>query len=361
MKERFDAIQVLRAIAATLVVFEHALFNWASKATLPGSIPSFPHLGDYGVKLFFCISGFIIVHTAYNMPAGWESTKTFWRRRIQRIVPLYWIVTTVYLLKLLATGHGLELDQILKSYLFIPYVNAGGLVQPLLGQGWSLNYEMLFYLTFGALFFLPRRWHALTTAGLITLLAGARAFGWLENADTAGALYHWADSVILYFVAGVLACLVAKQWRAKKWPAFSQGTATLVAAVIVAAFAGFALPHYQERAYAWMPLACIAPLLICITAPAGAVSTFWQPAIYAGDASYSTYLTHGFVMGPLATLLGGLSASGSLGYYGFAWICVLLCTGAGYLVFVGVEQPLSKGRSVFRWGFGKLMNRAAAR
>jgi exopolysaccharide production protein ExoZ len=353
MKEKFDAVQVLRALAAALVVFQHGVMNWAEKAIAPGPMPSFPDMGDYGVKLFFCISGFIIVHTATAMPPGWESSKTFWRRRLRRIVPLYWIMTVVYLCKMLLSGQHVGLAEVLPSYLFIPYVNPHGLVQPILGQGWSLNYEMLFYLAFGAMFLLPRRWHAPAVAGLMTALAAARAFGWLGNARSGGALYHWADAIILYFVAGVLACLVAQQWRARRWPALSQGWAAFLGTAIVVSFAGFALPANEPLAYHWMLVACIVPLLLCITAQARPIAAIWQPAVLAGDASYSSYLTHGFLMGPLAHLLGTLSMSGSLGYYGFAWVCVLVCSGAGYVVFIGLEKPLHNGRVPFGWPSAK--------
>jgi exopolysaccharide production protein ExoZ len=353
MKERFDAVQVLRALAAALVVFEHALMNWAAKAAFAGPLPSFPGMGDYGVKLFFCISGFIIVHTGATLPPGRGSANTFLRRRIQRIVPLYWIMTSVYLVKTLVSGQSIELEHALKSYLFIPYLNAQGLVQPILGQGWSLNYEMLFYLTFGATFLLPRRWHASAVAGLMTILAAARALGWLAGADSGGALYYWADPIILYFVAGVATCLVAQHWRARQWPALSQGMAALLGAAIIVCFAWFALPANQALASLWMPVACIVPLLLCITAKPRPIGATWQPAVAAGDASYSTYLTHGFVMGPMAHLLGGLSVSGGLGYYGFAGICVLLCTGVGYLVFIGLERPLYRGGFPPGWPFGK--------
>lgn len=353
MQQRFDAVQVLRGLAAALVVFEHGLMNWAAKAVVPGKMPHFPDMGDYGVKLFFCISGFIIVHTAATLPPGWESTRQFWRRRMQRIVPLYWIMTTVYLVKMVMSGEGVGVGEVLMSFFFIPYVNPHGLVQPILGQGWSLNYEMLFYLTFGAMFFLPRRWHALAVAGLMTALAAARAFGGLTDPVSGGALYHWADAVVLYFVAGVLACLLAQHWRERQWPALSQAWAALAGVAIVVWFAGFALPANQALAHAWMPVACLVPLLLCITAQARPIGAVWQPAVLAGDASYSTYLTHGFVMGPLAHLLGGLSVSGSLGYFGFAFLCVLACNAAGYLVFVGLEKPLHKGRLPLRWPVAK--------
>lgn len=343
-KLKFDALQVLRGLAAGLVVFWHGVMNWSDKAAMPGPMPNLLAMGDFGVKLFFCISGFIIVHTASNMPAGWASAKTFWRRRIARIVPLYWVLTLAYILKITLSGLPPSIEEVTKSFAFIPYVNPHGLVQPILGQGWSLNYEMLFYLTFGALLLLPRRLHVLAVAGVMLALAGARANGWLGNGGHA--LYYWADAIILYFVAGMLVCQLAKWWRSRGFPAFSQSGAALACCVLVVGYAGFALPVGEALAVRWMPVLCITLVLLCVTAHAEPCCLAWRPLVIAGDASYSTYLIHGFVMGPLARVLGMFALPG--GYYTFACLSLIVCTLVGYLVYIGLERPLHTGRW-FKW------------
>lgn len=339
MREKFEAVQVLRALAAALVVFSHGIGNWAEKgAAKLGAMPEFPHMGEFGVKLFFCISGFIIVHTAQHLPPGTASAGTFLRKRLVRIVPLYWLVTTAYVLKMVLTGTGYSGSELLRSYAFIPYLNPQRLVQPILGQGWSLNYEMLFYVAFAALFFLPRRWHATAVAGSMTVLAGARAMGWLGDGTDPSALYHWADPVILYFVLGVCICLLATEWRKKRLPSLSQTTAALIACAIVLGYAFHALPAHEGLALAWMPVASAAPLALCVFARPEPCASWLQPFVLAGDGSYSTYLTHGFVMGPLARALGALHLP--LGHVAFALLSVVACTWAGYLVHRKLERRL---------------------
>ncbi len=98
------------------------------------------------------ISGFIMWTTTEDQNRG---PGAFWLARIVRIVPLYWMFTTAYVMAALLTPASffivkLEPAHILKSYLFIPATHPNlGLVAPVYTLGWTLNYEMFFYLLFG--------------------------------------------------------------------------------------------------------------------------------------------------------------------------------------------------------------------
>jgi exopolysaccharide production protein ExoZ len=86
---KLASVQYLRAVAALLVVAYHTNNMGLLR-------PHFTILGfgGYGVDLFFVISGFIItVTTARDTSPG-----VFFRKRLIRIVPLYWLVTFVYVL-----------------------------------------------------------------------------------------------------------------------------------------------------------------------------------------------------------------------------------------------------------------------
>jgi peptidoglycan/LPS O-acetylase OafA/YrhL len=61
-------------------------------------------------------------------------------------------------------------------------------------------------------------------------------------------------------------------------------------------------------------------------------------ALSAGDASYSTYLTHGFVIGPAARLI--IYFNIQLTVLAFSCIVILLSTGVGILIFKFFEKPL---------------------
>jgi len=90
--QRLDVLQVMRAVAAVVIVALHADVNW--EFTL------FPlralRLGG-GVDLFFVISGFVISYASRPYFAAAGGRSAFLLRRFPRIVPLYWFVLTVRL------------------------------------------------------------------------------------------------------------------------------------------------------------------------------------------------------------------------------------------------------------------------
>src|SRR5216684_2723383 len=105
-------IQYLRAIAASLVVCHHAFAPPALQSYYRHSF------GEFGVDLFFVISGYIMWTTTAR---GQRGPASFWAARIVRIVPLYWVYTTLFLAvalimpQALFTPPGLDPVFILKS------------------------------------------------------------------------------------------------------------------------------------------------------------------------------------------------------------------------------------------------------
>ena len=88
MKYRRE-IDGLRAVAVLPVILFHAGFTIFSG-------------GFVGVDVFFVISGFIMVHASARLFGKPGARAEFLRRRLVRIAPLYWLVTTAFLLLLAA-------------------------------------------------------------------------------------------------------------------------------------------------------------------------------------------------------------------------------------------------------------------
>lgn len=207
--DKYDLIQVLRFIAALAVVLCHSAF-YAQERLDPSAFRYGP--GSNGVSLFFVISGFVMILASEKLHGTADGWKHFATRRIARIVPLYWVATTIKLAVLLSAAHFVlhaEIDwgYILKSYFFIPAVNIDNQVKPLLGVGWTLLFEMFFYAVFTLclLFKLNAiRWCA-GLFGLLTLASFFKTEAWTP------ALQFYADPVVLNFLWGMLAARLIQQ------------------------------------------------------------------------------------------------------------------------------------------------------
>ena len=153
------AIQVLRALAATAVVCAHFQMDLGRLLNARDALPDLT-LGHAGVDLFFVISGFVMVYASEPMFGRAGGSWQFMTRRLIRIVPVYWLASTLYLVMALAIPvfeKSYSTASVVASYLFIPWPRLDGIMQPLVGQGWTLNYEMFFYAIFAMAVSAPRR------------------------------------------------------------------------------------------------------------------------------------------------------------------------------------------------------------
>ena len=143
---RLNGIQLLRAIAVLLVVHCHILDR---QAGLGGSLQqSFFYLQNFGaagVDIFFVISGFIITIVA-NPYAQHRQGWPFFVKRLLRVVPLYWLVSVLAaILFYRRNGSMVETEAIAKTFLFYPFIGNSPSMGPVVFQGWTLSFELLFY------------------------------------------------------------------------------------------------------------------------------------------------------------------------------------------------------------------------
>src|SRR3954463_12524943 len=191
-------IQILRFFAALAVVAFHALGAPPKGFEVPDSALTFAlSYGGRGVVLFFVISGFVIfyaTHRAKLTPAE------FLRRRVERIVPLYFAV--IFAVTMLAitlpatfgTPDWYTPRHILKSLAFIAFTDGN---MPVVYVGWSLEYEMYFYLSLAVLMALTCDvWRNIVMAFSALAIAGQ-----IPGVGTAlGHYTFFTDPMILEFV-----------------------------------------------------------------------------------------------------------------------------------------------------------------
>ena len=147
-------LQLLRAFAAINVVYLHVLIGGESYGK-PSIV--FPYVGGWGangVDIFFVISGFVMIYTHSINP---KTILNFYKSRILRIVPIYWLITGFIILIYfffpnIFRSLIIDIKSSISSFLFVSQLINNS--HPIINLGWTLEWEMLFYLIFGvALYF----------------------------------------------------------------------------------------------------------------------------------------------------------------------------------------------------------------
>lgn len=321
---KFDNIQVLRGVAALAVVMCHA---WQTNLQYTSGLSRVPHsLVEYlvsGVDLFFVISGFVILYTTQKSRL---SAKDFAIRRAQRIVPMYWLLTIVFFAVLLFMPQ-LKSAQINNWTKFLASLTftAGvfGLGNPVIYPGWTLEYEMGFYvLTTVTLLVLPKRpWPVVAIA--LTVLQMAH---WVIPPALDSLSFEFATNrIILSFLGGIVVAQLALEGR----PGIVEGGAFLIGLI-----SAIVEDPTQRAVMYGLPSALVVYLAVKSRSTWG---NRWF--VKLGDASYAIYLVHVF----LIALVGKVSRSISptLDADLLATVMLLMPIAAGLLLHQWFELPVS--------------------
>jgi exopolysaccharide production protein ExoZ len=290
---RLASVQLLRGLAAWIVVFHHFMqlfFNFECSSWLSCFVAT---RGGVGVDVFFVISGFVMVTTTH---ARDTTPWTFAAKRLARIVPAYWLWTVVVAALALGLPHGLVpyasasrgsiLESALMSMLFLPYQNPAGYgLFPLLTVGWSLNYEMLFYATFAV----SLMWRGLRQLLFVAVVLVLLSSFWPWRFPLSEFLHNKLIWEFLY--GGVLGWLQVT--RRLPLNSAAGGVAVVVGIALIASFS------QQYRAFTWG----IGSLLIVFGVLCQErFASRLRHLVRLGDLSYSKYLVHCVVLFVLVDL-----------------------------------------------------------
>ena len=321
---RYLGLQWIRIIACLMVLWFHGTLYIRSE--------HFPvyYRGAVGVDLFFVLSGFVIVVSSRRLAGLASGWKTFAKHRVLRVVPMYWLITTLnlILLAVAARAHGLPHPNgvwVLCSYLFVPYHSAALEPGPVLGVGWTLEFEMLFYALCTAVLAARRKLLPYAYVPLVLLAVGS-----VWRAHFSQEIFRFLDPVVLEFGFGMFIahrCIrkqhlpAALAWSLAfgatillfywPWPhvhGFMVATG-IPAAVLI--YATASLEHRLPRTPRWV--------LVC------------------ADATYLLYLIHVPILLEISKAAGRHHMR-----YGEAAIAigVLLSAGIAIVLRIAVEAPL---------------------
>jgi exopolysaccharide production protein ExoZ len=282
-------LHLLRALAALAVVY----FHTTSEAGLALPI----NIGAHGVDVFFVVSGFIIAFT------GVRSSQGFLRRRLIRIVPFYWTTTLVVFALALLFPHLMhttqaDFTQLVCSLLFIPRDTSYAGIMPVLILGWSLNYEIYFYLLFALALLIDKRRAPIVCMALIATLAAAVVW----SGTTEPSLRFYARPLVFEFCYGI-ACFYLLELAERhidllrEWPSF-RGVLLLLAVVALCALgleeyhAGWGLPRFIV---AGLPATLLVLSIVLLERVCG-LRAQSKAVVALGEASYILYLIHPYVV-----------------------------------------------------------------
>lgn len=140
-RERLPALDGLRGIAALMVLLTHAAFLTGLSAT-PRLDAHLYARGDFGVAIFFALSGFLLYRLLMHELAtsGRMRIGVYMARRFARVIPAYWVVLAV----LVVATRPETRDIVLHAVGGHIYVHDSMISA--FGQSWSVATELSFYL-----------------------------------------------------------------------------------------------------------------------------------------------------------------------------------------------------------------------
>lgn len=329
-------IQVLRFLAAAMVLVGHVQHE-ASELGIAGDgfTPFVPVNWGVGVDVFFVISGFIMFYMCHDLFGAEGEARRFLLRRAVRLVPTYWLFTGLMLVATLLFASQLahpDIDpaHVLASLVFLPWPNPAGATVPFLILGWTLNFEVLFYVVFALALTLPRR------AGLALVFAvfiGAALLHPLVP-ERFHALAFWTRPIILEFLMGIgLAAAFLRGWRTG-WA----GSAALVAGGVGALVLLEVVGWYPDALrFLWGGVPALAICAGLALAPERSdASAIGRWAVIGGTASYALYLSHPFTINALGLVWRKLGLGAP---WAFVAVACLVSIAVSVAVYYLVEHP----------------------
>ena len=310
-------IDILRGVSILLVLIHHFNIPYKLHDTFLGILIGGESLstliarnGNYGVTMFFVISGFLITqHTLQRSGSLAQiKLKDFYIRRLARIIPcLVLLVAMVSVLGSLGlqtfinqSPNGVEVSYAVTvlsalsfwmNLLIIKY----GWVNYALGVLWSLSVEEVFYLAFPVLCLGFGRGKGFIVF-LLAVIAYAPYFRALHFGEESGAyLYHYFSS----FDGIAIGCLTAMYAQHFKAAIYNPKVIVAVTAFLMTALYFYA-PIKEVSTWGISVFALLTALLIlCFTQDLKVkpISYTARSLVWIGQRSYEMYLFHLIVLG----------------------------------------------------------------
>jgi peptidoglycan/LPS O-acetylase OafA/YrhL len=369
----FEAGDGLRGMALLCIIVFHAAapialarggfvgkeLGW-SKAFGTGGGDFFRAL-ELWVYLFFSLSAFLLSRPYIAWIAGKRGrpdSVTFFKRRVFRIVPMFWATGIFVLIKYGRNGSSWQ--DVAHFFAFLQVYFPSNFSAPV-AHGWSIDDEWLFYLllpptAFVSAFIYSRLSDRRVALGtVLALVFGVALAGYLvRNAGMdrgpmklSSPLVQSPPGLLRAFVPGILMAIfeigLSERLRGSRNLRLIGGAATLagIALIFVAFHVGGIHADTQSSILAGslIGLLVVGGALLVQIGGDGAVWWLWgNPVIrWYGERSYSIFLLHGVALYELRKISTHGAAGTAVVLYSAAAIAVL--TVVGYFTYRFIEKP----------------------
>ncbi|SUX91575.1 Acyltransferase family [Citrobacter koseri] len=340
-------LQYLRGIAAVMVVLLHARISVnhylvaISERQLLFPENHWAAFGRFGVDIFFVISGFVISITLFKLNMdSMSDIRKFIRKRIIRVAPLFWVCLITYIITMYFTNPRASFDalKIFTGAVFQFYSDARGNPSTYYGVSWTLNYEMLFYMSVGMFVIIFRKYWAASVS--VLFLCTSYLF-YVYGKDMNVVQKFVFNPITLEFILGVLVAHIYN--RNVRINPFI-GVPLIVVCFLYIYYIpvrGLSDWYIGRTINAAIPAAII---VMCIVNLEFKNFIANKILMAVGDSSYSLYLVHSIIFIWLNYIFVSLEIKASSGVevYAYFLFIVMMSILLSVIINIKIEKPMLK-------------------
>lgn len=259
--------------------------------------------GQWGVDLFFILSGFIIYHVTRER-SNWGN---FAIKRIFRIYPLYWLCLCAYAIY---NNVDFTISSFLQNVMMIPFFGPISSKSLVVGQAWSTCYEIYFYAVFTLILLSGISKKRIIPVLLLLYVGGfvSRKLGLFSGNGFVAYLYSLISTIpILFFMLGIIISMIYNRYKEQlnKYVLQLTDNKCIVLCVgggILILFSVVLLKYSWIVSLGWA-VVLFSLFLIFNFLIGHSKGIFAKILLWLGDISFSIYLTHSLIIKVLMNIL----------------------------------------------------------
>ena len=322
---RLGALDALRGIAALNVVFLHFTTDF-HRDFGPARISSFEwSYGNYGVHLFFLISGFVIFMTAERATRPYD----FFVSRFSRLYPPYWAaiaLTTIIRISMPIPGGPAAAHLLRRSLVDLTMFQSWVGIGSVDSVYWTLQVEMSFYLIMLILIWRKAVESAITVmTGLVVLALCDH----LLIARPLSAPYVLFRQLMILehaylFTAGMVLYKIRREFKLR-----------YALILVLCALCPATATYWPNNPPTDTGIGIALALVVYLATSGRADWLACRPLVYLGGISYSLYLTHHWLGLVFLNRADAIGMNANLALFLAVALCLLVASVLTYMV----ERP----------------------